>query len=148
MWRVCAAREVPDTLRPRKAGAGRWNPEGMPMVYASSTRALALLEVVANAGGAPPPRQVAVEIALPAACCRVASAARLPRHWCSPRSPRACREFGRRWLVSGRSAALCVPSALVPQETNVLINPRHPDCRRMRVRTVEPFQVDARLRRG
>ncbi|MBD0321414.1 MAG: RES family NAD+ phosphorylase, partial [Gemmatimonadetes bacterium] len=42
-------------------------------------------------------------------------------------------------------AVLCVPSAIVPEESNYLINPLHPDSSKIKIKEVRPFQFDERL---
>ncbi len=59
-----------------------------------------------------------------------------------PADPRA---FGDEWLRSGRSAVLQVPSIIVPQASNLLLNPRHPAAGASRAGTPQPFRFDARL---
>jgi RES domain-containing protein len=49
------------------------------------------------------------------------------------------------WLAEGRSAALRVPSVLLPYAWNVLLNPRHADATRSSVASIEPFHFDPRL---
>ncbi|MHB1224491.1 MAG: RES family NAD+ phosphorylase, partial [Gemmatimonadaceae bacterium] len=93
---------------------------------------------------------VLYEILLPddAPCARL-HAAHLPAGWTEPGSP-ACLERGQQWLAGGRELALIVPSAVLPDatdETNVLVNPRHPDAGRAQVLGATPFHFDLRLLR-
>jgi RES domain-containing protein len=53
--------------------------------------------------------------------------------------------LGASWAYAGRTAILVVPSALVPQERNYLINPAHPDFERMRIGRPQPFTFDQRM---
>jgi len=69
----------------------------------------------------------------------------LSRDWRRTPARTALAERGTEWLASGRSAVLAVPSAVVPVETNYLLNPLHPDFPRIVVGTPEPFRLDARL---
>jgi RES domain-containing protein len=52
---------------------------------------------------------------------------------------------GDSWLTEARSAALQVPSVLVPHSWNLLLNPRHPEAARAEVHEIEPFGFDPRL---
>jgi len=54
-------------------------------------------------------------------------------------------EYGTNWLLKGESAVLWVPSAVLPQSYNLLLNPRHADMKRIAVEAIEPFKLDARL---
>ncbi len=56
------------------------------------------------------------------------------------------RSLGDRWLDEKRSLALAVPSAVLPRELNILIDPEHPDAQRLSVSHSEPFAFDPRLR--
>ena len=60
----------------------------------------------------------------------------------APADPRA---FGDAWLASGRSALLRVPSFVVPESANILVNPLHRDATKLAVASIRPFAFDARL---
>lgn len=129
-----------------RAYGGRWNFAGIPMVYAAHTRALAALESLAHFGGAE--RRMAFvtfEIEIPDKLAIQVEAARLPRDWRSDEPSLSTQALGSDWQRSGRSAALVVPSVLVPQEFCVLLNPDHPDIDKIMVTYPEPFTFDARL---
>lgn len=129
-----------------RAYGGRWNFPGIPMVYAAQTRALAALESLAHFGGAE--RQMAFvtfEIEIPDKLAIRLDAANLPRDWRSEAPGAATQELGSEWQRSAASAALVVPSVLVPQEYCVLLNPEHADIDKIMVTYPEPFTFDARL---
>jgi RES domain-containing protein len=69
----------------------------------------------------------------------------LSRDWRRTPAPTALAEHGTAWLAAARTAVLAVPSAVVPVETNYLLNPLHPDFPRIAVGDPEPFRLDARL---
>ena len=125
---------------------GRWNLPGVPMVYAAETRALAALEALAHFGGAE--RRIAFvtfEIEIPDALTKRLSADSLPRDWKQSVPSNATMELGSNWQRAGTSVALLVPSVLIPREWCVLLNPEHPDTRRVIVKYPEPFEFDPRL---
>jgi len=129
-----------------RAYGGRWNFPGIPMVYAAHTRALAALESLAHFGGAE--RRIAFitfEIEIPDELAIHIEAAALPRDWRSDEPNPLTQALGTEWQRGGRSAALVVPSVLVPQEYCVLINPEHPDTDKIMLSFPEPFTFDARL---
>ena len=129
-----------------RAYGGRWNFPGIPMVYAAQTRALAALESLAHFGGAE--RRMAFvtfEIDVPDKLAIRVEAAALPRDWRSEEPSALTQALGSEWQREGRSAALMVPSVLVPQEYCVLLNPEHPDIDKIMVTYPEPFTFDARL---
>ena len=129
---------------------GRWNAMGAPVVYASSSRALACLETLAhlNARGLPYNRYlVEIEIAddVWAAAARVETTRNLPVGWDAEPPGRVSLDYGMDWLRSRSSAILVLPSVIVPEESNVLINPVHPDCGRISARKVRRWLYDPRL---
>jgi len=112
-----------------KMTGGRWNSKGTPIVYAADSIALATLETVhyLSSGGLPFNRYL-VRIDIP----DTVWAARqildpLPGGWDAVPAGMASRQAGDAWVVSGATALLLVPSVIVPDEYNVLINPQHAD---------------------
>ena len=132
-----------------KATGGRWNEPGVGLVYASETRALACLETVVHLkAGSLPLNRYLVEIAIPDevwTSAEIRDAADLPVGWEAEPAGRASIQFGSEWVRTLRSALLVVPSAIVPEETNVLINPAHADSRRIGARNIRRWLYDPRL---
>lgn len=138
-WRIAtdtATYEAHDlTGAGAKASGGRWNEAGVAMVYASETRALACLETIMhlNASGLPLNRYL-VEVTIPEevwARARIESAGSLPVGWDAAPAGRASLGLGTAWARAGGSALLIVPSAIVAEERNILINPAHADSARI-----------------
>lgn len=130
---------------------GRWNDKGTPLVYSSTTRALAVLETVVhlNAGGLPLNRYL-VEIIFPEALWNAAQqidASTAPVGWDAQPSSRTASDFGTNWASSNTSLLLIVPSVVVPDESNLLINPRHPGMSKLSARKVCKWLYDPRLER-
>jgi RES domain-containing protein len=126
---------------------GRWNSPGRPVIYAASTFALAVLEVLAHAQlGKTPPGLMTVEIDIPKRVrIEVLDRDTLPG-WDAP--DYACaRAFGDRWLAEARTAVLAVPSVLSPTERNIAINPRHAAFRQIKPGPETAFTLEARLAR-
>ncbi len=69
----------------------------------------------------------------------------LPSHWSKTPAPDELQLLGQRWVESMASAILCVPSAIVPIETVILINPAHADVARIKRQRPLPFLFDARM---
>jgi len=125
---------------------GRWNRPGTPMVYAAESRALAALEALAHFGGAE--RRipfVIFEIEVPDSMMLKLEVSTLPPDWRSAEAQESTQDAGSNWQSEGRSAALLVPSALIAKEHCVLLNPEHPDTKRVMVEYPEPFEFDERL---
>ena len=148
VWRLCSAkyaRSAYDGEGARLFG-GRWSPNGIAVIYCAESRALAVIEVLANAEE--PERLfdlawVFVPAELPAAL--IEKPARVPESWRQFPHALATQDFGAAWAKAQRSLALRVPSAVVPGEFNYLINPAHPDFGQMKIGAAEPFAFDPRL---
>ncbi|MFN0067082.1 MAG: RES family NAD+ phosphorylase [Limisphaerales bacterium] len=128
---------------------GRWNPRGQGMVYTAGSRALAVLELLVNASWEDllTARLVIVPATVPKELVKaVEDRAPLPGDWFRHPAPPAVAKLGAAWLAGLGSAALSVPSAVVPAERNYLLNPRHGRFAEVEVGAVEPFPLDLRLR--
>lgn len=154
VWRI--ATDTPDYEADDRTGAGakttggRWNEAGVPMLYTSESRALACLETVVhlNAGGLPLNRYL-VEIDLPeraVADAETVDPANLVG-WDAEPAGRASIRHGTDWVRSRRSLLLIVPSVIVPEEQNVLINPLHADMGDVRIAKRRRWTYDPRLRK-
>jgi len=149
--RLVAARHAGSALDgegARRVG-GRWNAPGIPVAYCASTLSLAVLELLVHVDPASLPADlVAVEVDipddLPIASWRPEA---LPGHWREEAGKPALQAMGGAWAKAAGSGALRVPSVIIPSETNVLINPSHPDAARIRVVGNTPFALDPRLLR-
>ncbi|MGI4733513.1 MAG: type II toxin-antitoxin system Prs ADP-ribosylating toxin ParT [Janthinobacterium lividum] len=134
-----------------KLSGGRWNDVGVAMIYAASSRALACLETIVhlNAAGLPFNRYlVEIEIADDLlAAAETADAASLSVGWDAEPAGHVSVRFGSDWANDRRSALLLVPSVVVPEEQNLLVNPAHPDAGRVRASKVRRWLYDPRLRR-
>ena len=148
VWRLTRRRfRKLDGEGARRAG-GRWNNPGSAVLYTSSMLSLAALEYLVHIDIEDAPGDlIAMCIEVPDDVPRQEVAADgLPDDWRrEPRHP-ACVEVGEGWLAQGRALALRVPSAVIPEEANWLINPAHPDAQRVRIVSARGFAFDPRLR--
>jgi RES domain-containing protein len=71
----------------------------------------------------------------------------LPADWRDPAALEILRSLGTHWAAEMTSAVLVVPSAVVPAETNYLLNPRHPDFAHIEMGEPEVLVTDLRLRK-
>ncbi len=69
----------------------------------------------------------------------------MPVGWDAEPAGRTSIQFGTNWLRSGTSALLVVPSAIVPEEFNILINPQHSGSARITATKVRRWLYDPRL---
>lgn len=148
LWRVVKRTHASTAFDGKAAQrfGGRWNSPGWRAVYASATKSLAVLEVLAHVDvGRPLPRLVAFAFDVDEALVETLAVARLPRNWRTARGAEATQRLGDEWLRSGRTVALAVPSVIVPEERNYVLNPVHPSFARMRFGRPVPFLLDPRL---
>lgn len=153
VWRI--AKETPDypaqdlTGGGAKAVGGRWNRKGTPAVYASTTIALATLETLAHLGGNITIRNAfLVGIQVPAALWAQRASvtpASLPTAWLAEPPGRASQDAGDAWLRGQAQLLLLVPSIIVPEECNVLVNPAHPAAAQLSSFVARQFVYDPRL---
>ena len=130
-----------------KISGGRWNNVGTPLIYSSSSIALATIETVLHlrAGGLPFSRFL-VRIDIPDAMWAARTVLDpLPGGWDAIPSGMTSRMAGERWVAGAASALLVVPSVSVPDEHNVLINPLHPDAAAIRATTIKRWVCDPRF---
>jgi len=147
VWRL--ARAVFSALAgdgARVAG-GRWNWPGLPLVYASSTVSLATLEILAHTDlRALPDDLTAYQIHIPDdVTIERVTLDELDPAWRDTSDHAVCRARGKVWIETASTAVLVVPSIIVPDESNYLLNPRHPDFARIVVAQTRDFVMDARL---
>ena len=126
---------------------GRWNPPGIPAVYLAESRALAALEIIVHA----PREALALEwrvIPVDVPDEWIETARNLPDGWRDQPSSSVARRYGASWLAKERAVGLVLPSVIVPQERNLLFNPRHPHVAKLKTGKVERFVFDPRLGAG
>ena len=127
--------------------SGRWHTRGRRIVYCAQTPAAALLEVLVHFEieiRDLPARYRLLKIESPDDVeVEHVSLDQLPTNW--PEKTDATRAIGDPWLASGRTPLLMVPSAIVPETLNVLVNPSHPDARRILIARVSEHVIDPRL---
>ena len=149
IWRLASPDRDPLDGGEAKNNGGRWSSRGTAVVYTSTSLALAALEFLAHLDSDQPaddlhafpirvPDDIGVERITPSD---------LPPDWNAIVDHAECVKIGDCWARELRSAILFVPSALVPEEENVLINPLHPDAARLTVDGSRPFRFDDRLLR-
>ena len=150
-WRLTKAKYADSALSGVGSAlrAGRWHARGRPVVYAASSASLALLETLVHVDRTDLLRAayVAVSLDIPEQLAERVAPADLPANWQAWPHSASTRALGTAWFDERRSAALVVPSVVVPREWNVLLNPTHPDVRHVRVGSPERFPVDPRLSR-
>ncbi|MBI4545379.1 MAG: RES family NAD+ phosphorylase [Gemmatimonadetes bacterium] len=147
LWRITRASYQALDGEGARVNGGRWNSEGVAVVYTSPTLALAALEYLAHVDPEDVPEDlVAMRIEIPDDFSedRI-QRSDLPADWNTVPDHPACVTRGDAWVKDARTVLLRVPSALVPEEENVLINARHAEAGRIAVEHVRPFVFEPRL---
>lgn len=147
-WRLVQRRHVESAFTGigARTHGGRWNSPGTAVIYASDSRALATLQVLAGV------RRPALldsyemlQMTLPERTVITVNTADLPTGWRALPPPSGTQRIGDLWVADGRSAVLQVPSVIIPAESNFLLNPAHPDFEDVTIAGPEPFGFDPRL---
>jgi RES domain-containing protein len=147
-WRIVRASRAKTAFTgegPWRYG-GRWNSPGVRVVYVSEHQSTAAFEVFANRvpfilGE----KYKAYHLAWPDGLTEIVPAKKLPTNWRISPPPAETMEIGDRWVQERRSAALALPSAISPDDTNFLLNPYHADFKRIRIDPPINFDFDPRL---
>jgi len=147
-WRIVKARHAAAAFSGEGArlNGGGWNSPGVAMVYLSAHQSLAALEIFVHLRPLLP-RDDYVIFAVEWADGLTSSLNErdLPADWrVSPPGP-STAAIGDEWAKSGRSAVLALPSAMIPAETNFLLNSAQRDFRRIKIGKAAPFLFDPRL---
>ena len=110
--------------------ANRWNLEGQMVIYAASSRALATLELLVNRSNIKPDEDylmMVISLTLDEDAIRNISSNELPENWRSLRAYARLQSIGSAWYKTRKSLVLRLPSAVIPEEYNYMINTKHPD---------------------
>ena len=132
VWRICSRRHQRFDGEGARLYGGRWNYAGTAVVYTSASLALAALELLVH---------IDVDL-LPNETVKAAS---LPRNWRRYPALESLEDIGTTWAAKGSTAILTVPSAIIPEEQNYLLNPAHRDFKQVRLRRSIPFHFDPRM---
>jgi RES domain-containing protein len=142
-WRISRHRDLSGTGGLR--AGGRWHFPGHPVVYLTENPASALLEVcVHTAANDVPPEFTLLRIEGPELKIPVIAGAALPSGWQTRFE--ITRNLGTDWLQKKEAVLLRLPSAIVPQTSNFLFNPLHPDAKRFRIVEAVKYPFDSRIK--
>ncbi len=149
-WRIIKTKHAAQAFDGEGARlyGGRWNSPGRRVVYTSSTISLAVLEVLVHLEqSAFLPAYSLLRVQLDDSQLIPLPRTKLPKNWRNDPAPSTLQALGDQWLSEGRSLALAVPSALVPHESNYLLNPEHSAFSPIVTEPAQPFSFDRRLLR-
>jgi len=128
-----------------KAAGGRWNSVGVAVVYTSSTLSLALVETLIHLPSGVLPAYSGIPIEFDESWVKMVDPRDLPPDWMSYPAPSSTRAIGDQWCLNAESLVLGVPSVVVPEELNYLVNPTHADFSKANRGIPIPFPFDPRL---
>ena len=147
VWRLTTARFAKSAFSGDGARlyGGRWNRKGVALVYTAATQSLAMLEMLVQDEPLRA-RYVMIEARIPSSMQidRV-ELDDLPADWRSIAARGQLQIIGTEWARRRSAAVLAIPSVVIPAETNFLLNPLHPDFRRIKVGKPRRFETDLRL---
>jgi RES domain-containing protein len=126
---------------------GRWSSPGTRLCYTSAHQSLAMLEYFVHLDQDDSPDDLVLAVAeVPDDLTRVyIETGRLPSNWRDSAAPPELARFGDEFAQRGKGCLLVVPSVLAPSENNCLINPAHPDYKKIVVRETESLNYDPRM---
>lgn len=129
---------------------GRWNKKGSAVLYTSGSRSLATVEYLVHLPMSIMANDVCIaEIEIPdSGSIQTVEISSLPDLWMSYPSPNDLAEIGDIWKQRSTDLILKVPSAVVKNEWNYLINPEHEDFKTVTINLVEEYVFDNRLLRS
>jgi RES domain-containing protein len=146
-WRLVKTRYEKSAFSGEGAAAfgARWNPPGVRVVYTAQTAALAAIEVLVQTPGHElPSAHTIFRIEIPEEAITALAPEEVPADWDAIPSRGSTQAIGQRWITRHSSLVLRVPSVVIRQECNYLINPDHTDFPSLQ-RSSEPFRFDPRL---
>jgi len=150
-WRIDKAKWAATSFSGTGAAAegGRWNSAGVAVVYASQHLAMAAQEKYVHLPKPVPAAMkfVKFEITFDSSLVTEIAHAALPADWRSAPLLASTQALGDAWAQAGTSAVLAVPSAIIPEEWNFLLNPAHADFKKIRISDPLPFEFDYRFAR-
>lgn len=147
-WRICQKKYVETAFSGEGAFryGGRWNSRGLTVVYLGGNPSICALEVIVNTGDWEDLYRVPyVLIPVDFDDTMVSRPEELPEGWKQDPPPPATAEIGDRWIRSGKSLVLEVPSGVIAVESVFLLNPLHKDFPGVKIGAPQTFEFDSRL---
>lgn len=147
-WRITQRRFLKTAFTGEGARlyGGRWNSKGTAMVYLAESQSLAVLEMLVHLdASALLAAYVLTEVRFEVSLVMDLEPSALPKRWGATPAPQRLKAIGDNWIASRASAILRVPSALVPGESNYLINPSHPDFKKIAIGKPIRYEYDQRF---
>jgi RES domain-containing protein len=129
-----------------KIHGGRWNHITVPCLYTSGSRALTVLEYSVNVNISKILRALAVTtIEIQDATIMEMQVADLPGNWRESPAPSSTKDFGSALLIAA-FPVIKIPSTIIPEEYNYILNPHHRDSKKFRIKETKDFIYDVRIK--
>lgn len=147
LYRISLCKRATDlTGTGAKLYGGRWNSIGVPVLYLASSRALAALEVLAHLTNVQDPESFCISVfEVPEDSVEELEKHLLPKDWNSYPSPSSLKKKGDTFVKNNQSLLLKIPSAIVEDEFNYILNVNHPLLSKVKIVETKPFLFDKRL---
>lgn len=148
VYRLCKKQYATDLSgRGSEINGGRWNGKGLAALYTSASRALCTIEIVVHIpAGIIPKDYCMVAIEFPDdVSVKIIPLKDLPHTWNNNPINVHTQRIGNTFISSKKDMVLKVPSAIVKDEWNYIINPQHKDFQKIKILEIEPFTFDTRL---
>jgi RES domain-containing protein len=132
--------------------AGRWNSEGVSMIYTAGSASLSCLEVLAHKSGSALDSgkfsMAVIEISdeILTEEVKLNQLQILNAEWFKVLNYPITQKIGNQWISEMKTSFLKVPSAIVDREYNYLLNPKHPDFLKIKILDITSFSFDNRLK--
>jgi RES domain-containing protein len=125
----------------------RWNRQGVPALYLGLSPTICVLETFVHLGSILPSNLILIELDLPEDTNLYFTplTESLPSAWCESSASNETQNYGTAFLEESAYLGLIVPSAIVREDTNIIINPRHPAAKQIKIVNERPFNFDARM---
>ena len=126
---------------------GRWSSPGTRLTYTSEHQSLAMLEYFVHLDPEDAPDDLVLAAAdIPSAISRRRlQPGDLPNNWREIPAPPELAQIGDEFVRKAETCLLLVPSALAVKENNWLLNPQHPEFRKITMHSPEPLRYDPRM---
>ena len=148
-WRIAKKKYALDrTGIGARTYGGRWNTPGAAVIYAGMTPEISAMEMLVHAGDMLPVDLVLVRIDLPddERLYYRCPAADLPSGWDDLPGSNVPVEYGNAFINAGTHLGMIVPSVVMPEASNIMINPNHATFSNVGMTVIRPFEFDSRLR--
>lgn len=130
-----------------RLNGGRWNHKLTPCVYTSESRALAILEYSVNINIDDIPRALSItSFEIPDNGVYLLTEADLPGNWRQVPAPSSTKDFGTKLLKKADSPIIRIPSSVIAEEYNYLLNPLHLDSQKFKITDVRDIAYDVRVK--